>query len=91
MSFPPSITILVPTSPSLVSKVTLETLAIDGSASPRKPKVFMKNKSSGLYILLVACLLKAFKASLGSIPIPLSITLISLLPAFSSETDISVL
>ena len=53
---PPSITTCVPTTPSLVFNSHLETEAIEGSASPRNPKVSIKNKSSSLYILLVACL-----------------------------------
>ena len=39
--FPPSTTTSVPSSPLHVFKVTLDTLAIEGKASPRNPKLPM--------------------------------------------------
>ena len=76
--------------PSLVFNSTSDTLAIDGSASPRKPIVSIKNKSSSRKILLVACLPKARRASSLSIPIPLSVTLMLSNPPFINSTFISV-
>ena len=46
----------LPTSVAQVIRSTSDTDAILGRASPRKPNVFMKNKSSSLVNLDVACL-----------------------------------
>ena len=54
---------------------------MEGSASPLKPKVLIKNKSFSFFILLVACGVKQSLASTLSIPFPSSFTLISFLPA----------
>ena len=90
-SLPPFILTKVLSIPLLVSKSTSLTLAIEGRASPLKPRVLIKNKSFSFFILLVACGVKASTASLLSIPLPLSITLISFIPASTRLTSILVL
>jgi len=77
----------VPT-PDPVEVVTfiLDTEAIDGKASPLKPKVLILNKSKEEEILLVAWRLNANKASSRSIPHPSSSTVIFFLPASTIET-----
>ncbi len=54
---PPSISARVPVSSASVFVVitTLETAAIEASASPRNPSVSMQNRSFALFSLLVAC------------------------------------
>ena len=47
-NLPPFIWICVPISLAQVIRSTSDTDAIEGNASPRKPKVFIKNKSSSL-------------------------------------------
>ena len=89
--FPPLITTWVPISPMHVFKSTLLTAAMEAKASPLKPKVVNLYKSSSSSILLVACLEKAKTASSLSIPLPLSMTFICLVPASSNSTLISVL
>ena len=81
-----------PISPSeQVFKITFDTDAIDGKASPLKPRDDILNKSSSVYSLLVACLSKHSLASSLFIPVPLSITFISLRPASFRYIYISVL
>ncbi len=53
---------------------TSATEAMDGRASPRKPRVCMLNKSWAEDILEVACLSKAIRASMGDMPFPSSMT-----------------
>ena len=53
---------------------TRETAAMEGSASPRKPKVPMCARSSPERILEVACRSKARRQSSGAMPAPLSVT-----------------
>ena len=55
-SLPPSMTTSVPESAaaSRVTRENRETAAMLGSASPRKPSVRMRNRSSSVAILLVA-------------------------------------
>ena len=55
--------------------------AIEASASPRKPIVWSENKSSAFDILEVLCRSKANRASVSVMPLPLSITCMSVLPA----------
>ena len=74
-----------------VSIVKIETEAILGNASPRKPSVRIRNKSSRLWILLVAWRLKAVTTSSSAIPSPLSITWILRRPASSMKISICVL
>ena len=79
-SLPPFICIRVLTLSLVVFNTTSDITAIDGRASPLKPRVFILNKSSSFSNLDVACLWKAKIASSLSIPIPLSITFISFNP-----------
>ncbi len=73
---------------SRVISLTLATDAMLGSASPRKPRVVMENRSSARDILLVACRAKARDASSRLIPHPSSDTEIisSPPPATSTRT-----
>ncbi len=73
---------------SRVTSLTRATEATLGSASPRKPRVTMENKSSARDILLVACRSKARDASSRFIPHPSSDTEIisSPPPAISIRT-----
>ena len=71
-----------------VSKVKLETEAILGNASPRKPKVFKVIRSSALTILLVACLRTASLAFSSLIPLPLSTTRMYSVPPAKMVTSI---
>ena len=89
-SLPPLILICVPILLAQVVISTSLTEAIDGKASPRNPKVSIKNKSSSLVSFEVACLWKDNKASSCSIPIPLSVTQIPFKPPFTSSTLISL-
>ena len=74
-----------------VSIERIETEAILGKASPRNPRVRIRNKSSRLWILLVAWRLKAVKTSSSAIPSPLSMTWILRKPASSIKISIWVL
>jgi len=82
MIFEPLKTIFVPIISSFVF-VTIsifETADIEANASPLKPSEYKSNKSSILFILLVACLKKHFSTSLDNIPPPLSLILIHFFP-----------
>ena len=57
-----------------VVQVTCATAAMDASASPRKPSVWMLNKSSVRRILLVAWRSNAMRMSSLRMPLPLSVT-----------------
>ena len=57
-----------------------------GSASPRKPKVATPTRSAALRTLLVAWRSSASTASSRPMPLPSSLTWISVLPPFSSST-----
>jgi len=59
------------------------------NASPRKPMVLMRNRSSMLLILEVACRSKAMRASVSLMPLPLSVTCTSALPASFTNSLIS--
>src|SRR5207249_10251622 len=61
-----------------------------GNASPRKPKVAIRNRSSSFWSLLVECLSTASARSSAAMPSPLSLTRISAVPLFSTQTEISV-
>ncbi len=65
-------------------------LAIDGSASPRKPKVVSRSRSAAWAILLVACRSSDSSASSRPIPQPLSSTRISARPPSRNSTSIRV-
>ena len=73
----------VPSSSSLglVSISTLAMAAIEAKASPLKPIELMLNRSLASRILEVACLSKLIRASVAVIPLPLSSTCMSVLPA----------
>ena len=71
-------------------RVVLETEAMLGSASPRKPRVVMCSRSSRLRILLVAWVAKASARSSGWMPQPLSRTRMSLPPPSSMSMSICV-
>ena len=71
-----------------VSSVKLETEAILGKASPRKPKVFRLSKSSAFVSLLVAWRNTAILASASLMPQPLSVTLIYSVPPAKIVTSI---
>ena len=89
-TLPPLMWTNVPISSWQVFRTTSETAAIEGKASPRKPRELIENKSSSVYNLLVACLWKAKRASSFSMPIPLSVTTISRRPASFKSTFIEV-
>ena len=74
ISFPPLINNSVPFRACgvRVLKWNRDTLAMEGRASPRNPKVSMLSRSSASLTLLVACLSMASRASSGLIPEPLS-------------------
>ena len=87
---PPSILTRVPapSARSHVSSVTRATDAIEGSASPRKPKVFTDTRSVATAILLVACRSKQRRASSLPMPTPSSLTRMSrLAPSFHGDID----
>ena len=67
---------------------TSATEAMDGRASPRKPRVCMLNKSWAEDILEVACLSKAIRASMGDMPFPSSMTWMTVFPTFLRITCI---
>ena len=66
------------------------TSAIEASASPRKPSVPTRNRSSASAILLVAWLARASGSSSGGMPPPLSTTRTISSPPCSTETSIRV-
>ena len=66
-----------------VDILSLEIEAIEGKASPRNPDVLTVCKSSKIRIFDVACFLKAFSASMRSIPFPSSLTTIKEVPPSS--------
>ena len=70
-----------------VSRVKLETEAILGNASPRKPKVLKLIKSSAVVILLVAWRRTASLAFSSVIPLPLSTTRIYSVPPAKMVTS----
>ena len=67
-----------------VRSVKRDTDAMLGSASPRKPSVAMRSRSSARRILLVAWRSTESRASSGSMPSPSSSTRISRLPPAST-------
>ena len=87
-----STSIKVPSSSSAlrVFSSTCATAAILASASPRKPMVLIRKRSSIWRILLVAWRSNAIRASVSLIPFPLSITCIRFLPASVTINFISV-
>ena len=89
----PSIKIRVPreSSSRLVFNSTCATEAILAKASPLKPMVFILKISSLLDILEVACRSQHIRASVGLMPMPLSITCTKALPASRKINLISVL
>lgn len=91
-SDPPSIATDVPDiSPGfLVRRVTRETAEMDARASPRKPIVVMRSRSSSVEIFEVAWRKKARGASSLDMPEPLSVTFMSLLPPSIMWTAIVV-
>ena len=64
-----------------------ETEAILGSASPRKPKELIRERSSMPEILLVACRVTASSSSAAGMPRPSSVTRTMLRPPSSSSTS----
>ena len=84
---PPAISTRAPVASSAarVSSTSRETEPIEGSASPRKPRVEMLIRSLALESLLVACRSKASMASSRSIPQPSSVTRISRRPPLSTS------
>ena len=73
-------------SPVAVSSVTRATEAMEGSASPRKPRVAMESRSSAVRSLEVAWRSKASRASSRFMPWPSSAMRISLRPPASTST-----
>jgi hypothetical protein len=85
---PPSTTTLVPVpSPVEVVRQKAETLATEGKASPRKPKVATDSRSWTARILLVACLKMERDASSRDIPEPSSRTRMCDVPPSPSSTS----
>ena len=82
----------VPTSSVLrrVRSSTCATAAIEASASPRKPMVCRAKRSSAWRIFDVAWRSKAMRASVGDMPLPLSMTCIEVRPASITSTFIVV-
>ena len=82
---PPSTTMRCPVSLSAVRVVMVmrETEPAAASASPRKPRVRMWNRSSAVRSLEVACRLTAVSNSSAGIPQPSSMISISFFPACS--------
>src|SRR5439155_542389 len=69
---------------------TLDTAAMLGRASPRKPMDWMVERSASVRILLVAWRWNASGASSGVMPCPSSVTRIARRPACSTSTDTRV-
>ena len=90
-TFPPSTKISVPATESFsrVTKRNRETLAILGTASPRKPRVMIVAKSPTVRNLLVAWRSRDRSASSRDIPHPSSLTRINAAPPRSMSTRIS--
>ena len=87
-NLPPLTRISVPVS-AAAGRVRIskrETLAIDGTASPRKPKVCSESRSVASAILLVAWRSRASSASSRSMPLPLSSTPINDRPPCANST-----
>ena len=86
---PPSIASSAPTSASAVRlwQRNRETSAIAARASPRKPSVLTRNRSSAPASLLVACGRKARGRSSGPIPEPSSATRIRSRPPRSTVSS----
>src|SRR5215472_3490255 len=86
-SLPPANSTRVPSASasSRVSSSSRDTAAMDGRASPRKPRVAIDSKSSAVLSLLVACRSKASSASSCVIPWPSSVTRIMRLPPCSTS------
>jgi hypothetical protein len=75
-----------PAVPTRLSSVIFETLAIEGKASPRKPKVAtISISSSGSFD--VACRSSANSMSAGFMPQPSSVTSIKSIPPDAKRTD----
>ncbi len=72
---------------SRVVSTSRDTAAIDGSASPRNPKVPSRHRSSAAAILEVACRRRARRASDGGMPEPSSTTRMSRRPPPSISTS----
>ncbi len=72
------------------STVMRETEAIEGRASPRKPKVWMFSRSVRSWILLVACRSSATFSSSGVMPQPSSEMAISPMPPRRTDTSTRV-
>jgi len=70
--------------------VSRETEPMDASASPRKPSVWISNRSSADCSLLVACRDMARGSSSAGIPAPSSVTIIKRLPASLVSIAIAV-
>ena len=87
-----SISTYTPVSSSalFVFNSTCATAAMLANASPRKPMVFMRKRSSILLIFDVACRSKAMRASVSLMPLPLSITCTRALPASFTKSAISL-
>ncbi len=81
-----SMTVPRPDAPSEVLSVSRDTAAIEARASPRKPSVAMRSRSSSRAILLVECRRKQRAASSRSMPAPSSTTLMEALPPSTSST-----
>src|SRR6202789_3391309 len=89
---PPAISTRVPegSSATRVSRVRRETLAIDGRAAPRKPRVAMESRSPEVRSLEVAWRSKARRASSATMPWPLSLMRMSLRPPASTSMRMRV-
>ena len=80
----------VGSSPVAVSRVTRATEAMEGRASPRKPRVAMVSRSSAVRSLEVAWRSKASRASSRLMPWPSSAMRMSLRPPASTSTRMRV-
>ena len=89
---PPFTRMRVPTSssPSFVSSVMRDTAAMDGRASPRKPKVTTDWRSTAVRILLVAWRSRQSRASSRVMPTPSSVTRMRRLPPRSRTISMRV-
>src|SRR4029077_4230421 len=90
MSFPPANSTRVPSASSAarVCSSRRETAAMEGSASPRNPRVAIESRSSAVRSFDVACRSNAKSASSWIIPLPSSITRIIRFPPDSTSTRI---
>jgi hypothetical protein len=77
-------------SPVEVVREKAETLAMEGNASPRKPKVMTDSMSLAVRILLVACLKTLSLASSYVMPEPSSLTWMRSRPPSDISTSIRV-